>query len=177
MITLPELLKDPEYKAYFSKVPKLPPAALASSTPPWRLMIEVKPDLDDTRRIWRQGDFLTYGDAFRVLKKNMSILTDGAIISKRIQFPQPLTRVKVPGKFAISKLTGKRIAVFEEIPWQPPVMAHDPEGHNWCPYCRRPTIFAKFRKHHALRKSPVAVDPTSLRCWICGTSERLVVLR
>lgn len=42
------------------------------------------------------------------------------------------------------------------------------QSHDWCPYCRRPTVFWYFRTHHALRKFKHYDLSEQPRCTICG---------
>lgn len=165
MISLRELLKDPIYKKYFTTLPELPASAFKCSTPPWRVIYR-----DESG--WKARNASSYREAFSVLKGSNFI--DGAITCRRIQFDPPIRRVRLKGKFYMLP-DGTKQQVVKDIVWKPKLPG-DETWHNWCPYCRRPTVFSYYRKHHALKTS-VELDPSVLRCAICGVSERIVTLR
>ena len=165
MIGLRELLADPIYKKYFVTVPKLPDCATKCSTPPWRVLFR-------DQHGWKSTFAETYHEGFKVLKDNSFL--DGAIISRRFQFAPPSRIVRVKGKFYIAP-DGTKQQVKKSVTWRPKLDPYETR-HNWCPYCRRPTIFSYYRKHHALSTLGVEIDPSVLRCGICGASERLVTL-
>jgi hypothetical protein len=54
----------------------------------------------------------------------------------------------------------------------PPDEYQIPEGHLWCLYCRRPTIFRHFRRHHAFPTLHYEVSKEFARCSICGVSQQ-----
>lgn len=176
MITLRELLQDSAYKQYFLKVPKLPGHYTPESLP-WKLMI-----LKVGEKQWRVKKFGTYPEAFEAVKK---LLKNPDIFDMVINCPgldwQPPIRVfkaKVKGK--LDKNNNPVIVTRAQV-WKPKIDS-DMQPHNWCPYCRRPTVFKYFETHPSMTKQRVGrrgsgVDPTLLRCTICGASERLVDLR
>jgi len=172
MITLRELLKDPQYKQYFLKIPQLP-AHVRPSSQPWKLMV-----LKVGEKQWRTKKFGTYKEAFLALKKllpNESIY-DMVINCPGLDWQPPIRLAKVKGR---TDAKGKPI--LRAVVWKPVIDADLPL-HYWCPYCRRPTKFDYFSSHPAMTKQRVgrlgsAVDPLYLRCAICGASERLVDLR
>lgn len=165
MISLRELLQDPIYKAYFSKIPKLPRSALQCSTPPWRVLFK-------TNGRWKSVNADTYKNAYLILKR--SGFEDGAISCRRVQFQPPIRNVRIKNKFYIDN-DGNKKQVVRSVTWRPKLPEAE-QSHNWCPYCRRPTVFAYYRKHHALSLN-VELDPSVLRCGICGASERIVTLK
>jgi hypothetical protein len=176
MITLRDLLEDPQYKSYFLKVPKLPKHYTPDSEP-WKLMI-LKKGEDQ----WRTKRFGTYKDAFAAVKK---LLKNPDIYDMVINCPgldwQPPIRVfqaKVKGK---TNKDGSPLIVTRAEVWKPRITP-EMSKHNWCPYCRRPTAFGYFEVHKAMTKARVGnmganVDPSLLRCSICAASERVVNLR
>lgn len=165
MISLRELLQDPIYKKYFVTIPKLPDAAYKCSTPPWRVLYR------DTTG-WKSRNATTYKEAFLILKE--SDFLDGAITCRRLQFSPPTRRVRLKGKYYLLQ-DGTKQQVVRDIIWRPKLDSFE-STHYWCPYCRRPTIFSYYRKHHAM-KTQVQLDPSVLRCSICGVSERIVTLK
>jgi hypothetical protein len=169
MITLPELLEDPKYKAYFCRKPELPAVALMCSTPPWQVHLRYG-------RKWEVLYADTYVEAFKALKPLLPEISDGAIVCKRFQSPPPMRIVKIKGKY--KTVNGVTTQETKLVPWKPKLPMAEAD-HYWCGYCRRPTVFAYFSKHHALGlQSPgVPVDSSVMRCSICGASERLVTLR
>lgn len=176
MITLRDLLKDPQYKQYFLKVPTLP-GHYTPETKPWKLMALKRGEVQ-----WRTKRFGTYREAFEATKK---LLKNPDFFDVVINCPgldwQPPIRVfkaKVKGK---TNKDGSPLIVTRATVWKPMLDADMP-NHHWCPYCRRPTKFGYFETHLAMTKQRMgrmgsAVDPTLMRCTICAASERLVDLR
>ena len=166
MITLKELLRDPQYREYFRKVPKLP----SHYTPemlPWKLLVLKRGEL-----IWRSKRFGSYGDAFAGLKKMLPTIDNAAINCPALGFMPPTRTVRIRGKY---DKKGKQ--VIRTTLWIPQISS-DMEPHNWCPHCRRPTIF-KIAALAAKQRQGFAVPASepALRCSICGTSERVIDLR
>lgn len=173
MITLPELLKDPKYREFFTRVPK--DFKPKPGQKPWRLYIQT--DVDGP---WKKKDFESYAEAFRVLAKYLKggRLHDGAIQSRGIAYAPP-TRVAGVLKngrpvYEVGS-NGKRLQKTVTVRWKPRLSGDD-EPHSWCTYCRRPTVFKWFRSHHAFRGSGLedCLDPSNKRCTICGAREQFV---
>lgn len=162
LITIKELLRDPQYRDYFIKAPKLPdhmtnnPAIL-----PWKLYV-----LKRGENNWRSKRFHTYREAFAGLKKMLPVIDNGAINCPALSFLPPFKNYTI-------KSTGKQVTKL----WQPKIDS-DMADHKWCPHCRRPTIF-----HMAMKPfvSPsgtkIPLGEPMMRCMICGASERVVDLR
>lgn len=169
MITLPELLEDKRYKEYFCKVPHQGPQAMN-----WRIYVQ-----REAQGPWARKDFAKYADAFRRIAKEMKEgrLHDGTIQSRGIAYapPERIVRVTKGGKPVMVKTPNGLQPKTAIVVWKPKVPS-DEEGHIWCTYCRRPTVFRWFTSHHTLRNSPVAgtVDPTDRRCTICGVREEFI---
>lgn len=180
MITLPELLEDAKYRAFFITPPKMLkplPGQL-----PWRVLVQRK-----AGGPWAKKEIDTYAAAFRIIKSNLraGTLHDGAIQSRSIPFgpPQRIAKVTRGGKPVYHTRNGKyildaggeRIQKTVVVLWKPKLEASD-ESHDWCTYCRRPTVFRWFKSHHALRASGLQelVDPTTRRCSICGAREDFI---
>jgi hypothetical protein len=166
-ITLRELLRDKQYKEFFTKTPQLPDH-YTPEVKPWRLMI-----LKRDERVWRSKRYGTYGEAFAGLKKVLPISDDAAINCPALSFMPPIKNFRLKGKF-----DKKGKPVLTSRVWKPAIEA-DMAPHNWCPHCRRPTVF-KMAALAAKRSETGFILPpaeASLRCSICGASERVVDLR
>lgn len=166
MITLRELLADDKYKEYFLKVPVLPD--IARTAPPWRLYVQ-----REASASWARKDFETYREAFKRLKSlGISEIHDATIQSRAHAYYPPLRRVKIVrnGQVLIDPKTKKPLTRI--IYWKAQLPGEE-SPHRWCPYCRRPTIFTWFMKHHAFPRG-TPMDPSQRRCTICGASERAV---
>lgn len=171
MLTIIDLLEDPIYKAYFCKVPKLPKTS--STTPPWRLYIQRK---GETR--WRRRDFDTYSAAFKVLKKLLKEdkVKDAAIHCRRMSFAPPVRMMKIRGKYVRGSDGVSRQAT-KRVDWEPKIPADIFDEHEWCPWCRRPSVFKYYSRHHALGQLGMTIDPSVPRCVICGASVRIATYR
>jgi hypothetical protein len=90
---------------------------------------------------WFRADLPSYAQAFGGVKLRLSECWDMTIHCKPQGFKPP-----------VAKVNGKKI-------WIPM-----PEGHSWCSFCRRPTVFQYYEKHPNCR----FVTPEELRCLICG---------
>ena len=170
MINIHELLEDPIYKAYFLEQPKVPWAKKPTMTKPWRLYVMLK-----GTKTWRRKEFDTYADAFKYLRTLMKQgrISDAAIHCKRYAFDPPTRLAKIRGKFKIGS-DGKKRQVVKEVRWRERLHVDEIETHTWCPYCRRPTVFKYYTKHHALKSLGGIVDSSVRRCCICGISERML---
>lgn len=168
MLTIHDLLEDPHYKEYFLKIPKLP--VTRPGTRPWRLYIRLK-----SHGKWAQKDFETYGAAFKYFKLRLKKgeVLDAAINCRRASFGPPQRYAKVKGKY-ITGSDGVTRQATKAVDWQPQLDPDSADDVRWCPWCRRPTAFKYFGKHHALSTHTLgAIDPSIKRCAICGASERI----
>lgn len=173
MITLAELLKDPDYKEFFCSIPTLPDH-ITPDKKPWRLMVLLKGE-----HHWRMKRFGTYREAFKALKKVLPRAADATINCPGFDFQPPTKIVRLKGRYRITK-RGKKVQLTRTITWKPKMPIGEYDEHHWCPYCRRPSVFRRFDAHPALPSRKIAglgVDPALLRCSICGASENLVNLR
>lgn len=168
MITLRELLRDPQYKEYFTKVPVLP-AHYDASRKPWKLYI-----LKEGENAWRSKRFGTYGEAFAGLKKVLPTSENAAINCPGLSFMPPIKNFRLKGQFQDK---AQKKPVLRTKVWKPQI-ASDLAPHNWCPHCRRPVVF-KMAGLPAKRIGDFVLPPddAALRCSICGASERIVDLR
>lgn len=87
-IQLRELLKDPQYRAWFSKVPKLTTVHHSS---PWRLFLQ-----KEEGGKWARADVPTYVKAYSAVKLRLSDYFDITIHSKPQAFKPPV--VEFAGK-------------------------------------------------------------------------------
>lgn len=134
-IRLRALLKEPQYRAWFTKVPNI---TVMHLTPPWRLYVQM-----EAGGRWAKVDLPSYAKAYTGVKSRLQEAHDMTIHCR----PQP---------------------------WRPPIVQVDgkksfmpcPDGHNWCVYCRRPTVFGYFVKHPAMPGKIIA--EYDLRCGICA---------
>ena len=166
LITLKELLSDPDYKKYFTSIPKLP-SHYTPANQPWKLII-LKPG----ETVWRSKRFGTYKEAFEGLRKMLPKIDNGAINCPPLTFMPPVKRYRVKGK-----LDKKKKPLIITKLWVPPISG-DMEQHHWCGHCRRPSIF-KLATTTIKAKgnfSAMSGEPT-MRCVICGASDRILDLR
>lgn len=134
-IRLRTLLKDDEY--YRKWFTKEPTIKVHHTKPPWRLFVQ-----KEKGGPWYKKDLPTYAKAFAAVKLKLPEYWDMAIHCKPQAFKPPVVRV------------GKKKV------WNP-----IPEGHIWCAYCRRPTVFYFYRRHPNLRNF---ISEGAMRCQICG---------
>jgi len=167
LITIKELLRDPQFKKYFTTVPVLPDHYTEENRP-WKLMI-LKPG----ENAWRSKRFGTYQEAFAGFKKLYPTILNAAINCPPLDFMPPVRTVRVKNK--IDPKTKRPI--LKTLVWRPQITA-DMGEHNWCAHCRRPSIFKVAVFKSARTGDFVQPDPEPLmRCIICGASERIVNLR
>lgn len=183
MLSIHDLLEDSQYKEFFCRVPALPPHVLYNpEAKPWRLYVKLH---KDSR--WHTKDYRTYKEAFVKLRSMLPKIADGAITCKVKDFPPPYRIVRIKGKYQTDKngkfildAQGKKKQITKMVYWKPQMPMDEFQEHTWCPYCRRPSIFDYFLSHHALpprKLGGMPIDPSVLRCVICGASERIVNLR
>lgn len=159
MLTIHELLEDKRYKEYFLKAPGMPPVYRQQQMLPWRVYIQREAD-----GAWAKKDLPTYVEAFRLFKKYRPNIHDAAITSRSVAFAPPHRFVRIKGKYVVHK--GKKTQVTKLVVWRPQLPPEE-SAHNWCTYCRRPTVFRYFSKHHAFGNS-MPISQEELRCTICG---------
>lgn len=167
MIQMSELVKDPTYKRFLQTKPKLPPIANnkhLQNRPPWVVYVQVKVDGP-----WGKKEFWKYTKAFDFLKRCLKAnVHDATINNRRVPTDPPMRLVRIKGRYVVGS-DGVRRQATTPMPWKPRLSGDD-VGHQWCPYCRRPTVFKFYSKHKALKEY---CDPSVRRCCICGASERI----
>ena len=161
MMTIHELLEDKTYREWFLKPPPMPVVYKQIGAQPWRVYLQI-----DER--WRKKDAGTYREAFGIFKDYKHLARDAAIVSKSVAFSPPHRMARIRGKYVIDKRTGKKVQVTKLVVWSPKVPMDEAEMHTWCPYCRRPTVFKYFSRHHAFTGFNTLNLNTTMRCTICG---------
>lgn len=93
---------------------------------------------------WRGGQFPTYADGWRVVVKAIRnpAVADVSIVSRRKLFLEPAELAHLV---------------------LPP--------YDWCPRCRRPTMYELYDRHHAIPKH-IPCDPEKPRCLYCGLARQ-----
>lgn len=134
-IRLRELLREPQYRAWFAKVPTI---TVMHHSPPWRLYVQ---KLEGGK--WARADIRGYPEAYTAVRSRLPECHDMAIHCRPQAFRPPAV-----------ELSGKK----SYMPC--------PDGHEWCVYCRRPTVFGYFSSHPAMPHKTVA--DYELRCGICA---------
>lgn len=167
LITIRELLRDPQYKKFFTSVPELP-GHYKPEMKPWKLYV-----LKEGEHVWRSKRFGTYRDAFAGFKTMLPTLTNAAINCPALGFMPPVRNVRVKGK-----VDGRGKPIIKSLVWKPH-LTDDMSPHNWCPHCRRPSIFRYALPKKIVQASGLVLPQgePALRCIICGASENVVDLR
>ncbi len=168
MIPMSELLTDPTYRRFLETKPETPEAASARSmSPQWVVYIQ-----KDVNGPWGKRSFRKYKKALKFFQAWMERgCHDAAINNKRIAFDPPSRFVRIKGKY-VEGSDGKRRQATKRVVWRVPArLAMDQPEHEWCRYCRRPTVFKYYSKHKRLG----VVRQDVRRCCICGAAETIAV--
>lgn len=165
-ITIRELLRDPQYRAYFTKKPLIPDH-YTPEVKPWKLMVMKKGET-----IWRAKRFGTYKEAFQGFKILLPKLHDAAINCPGLDFMPPVRNVKVKGR-----TDAKGRPIVRTLVWKPQ-LAPDMGAHYWCGHCRRPAVFVnKAMSPRMLNGLKLPASKVAFRCSICGASEEIMDIR
>lgn len=166
MITMPELLEDKAYYDFIVTKPRTPKAASDESmTGQWVVYFR-----KDNQSPWKRKAFFKYKKALKFFfQVHEAGYYDFALANRRIRFNRPKRLARIKGKYIMDS-RGERVQVTKYVPWKPK-LSGDEQEHLWCGYCRRPTIFKYFTKHHALKLPEV--DSGVTRCSVCGASSRI----
>jgi hypothetical protein len=158
-IRFKDLLEDQVFRAWFNRRPSDPPKSLFNPPKPaWYVMFQREQD-----GRWTRASFTSYAKAHKYVRTIYKDVWDLALGCYRRDYGPPLIQVTYT-----AKVNGKKVKKQRSELWR-----RSPEGHRWCGFCRRPTVFRYFTKHHAL---PLKVlVGYELRCSICGA--RLSFLR
>jgi hypothetical protein len=155
-LTMRELLKDSLFKKWMMKPPNLG-VTICYSGKPWRVWVQ-----RELNGRWGKRDFAKYSEAWNFFVKHLKEgAYDAAISSKVKPFPPPVEKYKKQEYTVKGKTYVKRVPVF----YIPKVPGMNPQ-HEWCPHCRRPTIFTTYRRHHAFAQR--FNGEIKQRCSVCG---------
>jgi hypothetical protein len=176
MITMQELLEDKKFREFMTTKPKVPVSAQHSIlSPMWVVYVRLHPN-----QAWKRRSFERYSEAFKFMKVCLGkSVHDLAIHNKRVAFDPPRKLVRIKGKF-VTGPDGVQRQATKFIDWQPKLLGVE-ETHEWCMYCRRPTVFKRYSKHPAIQKDrpaslwDIPLDDSVRRCCICGCSERIAI--
>ena len=166
MVTINELLENKQFKQFFLTAPKLP-SHYTPETKPWRLLMLLTP-----QGKWQSRRFGTYNEAFKVFKAQRGEgLHNAAINCPGLAFRPPIRNVRT------KRLDAKGKPVIATMVYKYRESA-DVTPHDWCGYCRRPTIFLVSRRGPK-RAGNMILPPTEVknRCTLCGSSEEIMNLR
>lgn len=142
------LLKDSLYRQWIQRVPDEYDAKNrpTNGTRPWRVFIQ----LEQGGR-WGLKDFKSYRKALKFFIEAIRRGVWDATINHKVHLSgRPMLRPRAGGK---------------AVRWD-----KVPEGHLWCPLCRRPTVFRFYPGKRHPNMPGVAIRPDVLRCSICGAS-------
>lgn len=169
-VTFKELLQDKIYKEWVRRPPqfRIPPTAAN----PWRVWVQRR-----RNGPWAKKDYPTYASAFnRLIREFRDGAFDGAVGCPSRTSPRPMVKrgykkLIRDGKIVIDPKNGKPMLIPKRVRWVVP------ENHFWCPYCRRPTRWGYYSKHHALPKGLQLFGTLlgdEMRCRICGVRRSFV---
>lgn len=175
MIPIGELLEDKLFHKYFVTTPLMYPHQAARDDA-WRLWVKKTPDSP-----WRRKDVKHYDAAVRFILRGVDegTVQNAVLQSRGVSYKPPVRRLIVrdpktrqPVLITDGK-TGEVKRKIVERPWEiDPTLIQEYGRHDWCFYCRRPTIFAYFAQHHAFKGTPLEpyYDGAVRRCSVCGIS-------
>ncbi len=171
MIQMSELLKDKVYRGFLEREPRMPSDFYRNkrmqASPPWVVYVQ-----REVEGKWGKREFWKYSKALKFLYRALELgVHDAALNNKRIPSPPPRKFVRIRGKYVVGSDGVKRQAT-KPIAWYPKLDGSD-EQHEWCQFCRRPTVFKFYAKHKRL----TLIDRNVRRCCICGASERIAIPR
>lgn len=135
-----ELLDDPMYRKWISRPPKG-----FDFRPSWAVYAQRKEDGP-----WARATFTNFVQAHNFFVKNFRSWHDSALCCRN--YPSRPIVIRDPNNPKKRRYYAPMLTI---------------RGHIWCNYCRRPTVFKMFSKHHALKgRTPMPVE----RCSICGVA-------
>lgn len=141
-----DLIEDSLFKAWFYRRPALADVTMARK---WRVYVQKQEDGP-----WGRRDFRSWKKAMKFVKKIEGRVWDLALNCPSHPTRQPIVKT--------GRKTPKGLAVRE--------LWVIPSGHRWCDYCRRPTMFRYFGRHHSVPRN-IPVIPYIRMCSICGCKE------
>lgn len=164
-ITLRELLRDPVYKAWFLKKPKLKTASQR-----WRVWVKLP------GKGWAHRDFPTFNEAMKWFVPRFKQMEDAAVACLSVESKPPVVRTGF--KTVVIKKVNPRTAEVTRVKQKVPIRqlwsnlpGRVPAEHRWCGYCRRPTVFGWYKHHHAL---PLVFASYERRCRVCGVKQKFL---
>lgn len=175
MIPIGELLSDKVFRRFFSTPPPMYPHQ-ASRPDGWRLWMKTTPDSP-----WRRKDVQHYDAGVRHILRRLEegAVHDAVLQCRGVSYKPPIRRIIVkspatrqPVMVADPKTGELKPKILQKV-WEPNAQLIQEYGpHAWCYYCRRPTVFAYFAKHHAFTGTALEpyYDGSVRRCCVCGIS-------
>jgi hypothetical protein len=147
----------PRFKEYAETPPKIYKAQRALDGPLWWVYVQLE---EGTR--WRRVGTRLWKEGMELVQAKTPF--DWAITSKRRGYLVPTyTKINPQTKIPYKVKVGNEVVDKQFRMKMPP-------GHQWCRWCRRPTLFLYFAKHHSFVNAK-AYDPTRRRCLICGGAQ------
>lgn len=175
MIPMGELLEDKIFRKFFTTTPAMYPHQ-AKRDDGWRLWVKTTPDSP-----WRRKDVKHYdaGVRFILSRVEAGSVHDAVLQCRGVSYKPPVRRILVKDPrtkqpvLVTNPKTGEVSRKILERVWEPSSALIQEYGpHQWCFYCRRPTVFAYYAKHHAFTGTPLEpyYDGSIRRCAVCGIS-------
>lgn len=168
LIRMAELVEDPFYNEFLDRPPLVPDDRDRKASfrlKPW--VVYVRRHADGK---WGKREFWSYKKALKFLRYALKLgVYDAALNNRRYWSAPPNRIVRVRGKY-VQNSRGKTVQATKLVEWKPRTeLLLEEEEHDWCGYCRRPTVYRHFGKHRMLGN----VSPMIDRCSICGASRRI----
>ncbi len=166
MIPLSQLLEDKTFDKYFHTTPHLYPIQCDGRLV-WRVWI--KPT---QKSPWRKKDVARYSNAVELVDARLEDVYDAAVQCRGRSYQPPVKRVQIV-RDGVPQFDEAGHRLVRSTVWKTPsalVQSYGP--HDWCYYCRRPTVFAYISNHHAFRGTTLGAFATNdvRRCTLCGIS-------
>lgn len=164
VLDIRKLIQDPVYRTFLGTAPILP--HVLPDSRPWYFYLKqewaVHGDpahpqaVTGTKIGWKRKACGTYHQAYGLLREHYKAAHDTVITCRVMPVGPPLDERR-----------GK--------PWNwhksPELARYDFSiDYKWCGYCRRPTRFRFFSRHHAV----IDAINDEKRCEVCGVRERMV---
>lgn len=140
-----QLLDDKIFRKWMARKPKIKTVGF---TEPWCVYVQKEVDGGWARKLFQE-----YKEAYQFIAAHINDFSDLTLNSRR-QLYQPPVVIGHKGKPVY------RLPQLRMMPDAP---------HQWCPYCRRLSIFKPFARHHALPGMILRYIP---RCMICGIPQQ-----
>ncbi len=171
MIPIGELLQDKTFRRFFTTTPDLYPTQLTRAA--WRIWVKTH-----TNSAWRRKDVVQYQAGVRFILRGIDegSVHDAVLQSRGVSYKPPIRHVRAIKNGEPIILVGAdgipRPKVTSSIWRTPSQLIQDYGSHEWCFYCRRPTIFGYFAQHHNFRGTVLEgfYDGSVRRCAVCGIS-------